>query len=199
MHGRFAPPDSKARPFLTNVPATFACVQWGIIPQWQSQRVHMAFPVMGATARGVALLHAKKRWGRTTVRLLALDVPSGAALGPETRLFVRGDVADLQGASGAVLHNLRSPLLAAAASATARDWARDDAAEDADRAAEARAAAAERARRRREAGPRDLAQGGGMYAWERGYWNAHYAAQRAWAWVRGARGPGSSPADSKRL
>ena len=166
--------------------STAAPLQWGLVPQWQSQRMHMAFPIVGPNGRAVVMLHAKKRWGRTSVRLLAVDVPSGAALGPETRIFVRGGDADLAGAGGAVLRDLRAPLLAAAAAATARDWARDDAADDAERAAQARAAAAQRAQQRREAGPRELAQGGGMYAWERGYWRIRYASKGLWAWARGA-------------
>lgn len=48
------------------------------------------------------MVEAKKIWGRHLFKLLAVDVPSRAPLGPETRVYVRGSAVDFEAEDGGV-------------------------------------------------------------------------------------------------
>lgn len=155
------PLDGRHSPAPSGNWAQGAVLQWGVLPRWRSQRIHMVFPITGASNSAVAMLEAKKRWGRYVFQLLAADVRSRAPLGHDTRLVVRGDEAALGAAATAVLTDLRAPLAAAAAAAAEGGrvprYDVEDAADDAARRADA---AARDATRRRER-PRPLEAGGG--------------------------------------
>jgi hypothetical protein len=159
-------------------------MQWLVMPQWRSQRIRMAFPIHGADASAIVLLEAKKRWGRHSFKLLAVDIPSRAPLGQETRVIIRGDDAALGSRGVAVLEELRQPLRAAMAAEEGGEYDAEDAEDDGAWEARARAAAAAQAKARRGAEKDALAEGRGMYVHERLYWCAHEVVKAARVWLR---------------
>jgi hypothetical protein len=125
-------------------------------------------------------LDCKKRWGRHVFTLLAVDVPSKAHLGADTRLFIRGSPQAASGCSGSVLQHLREPLVAATTAVQSAELAQDDAAHD----RMLRAAARARTRRRLRTGAAALEPDGGMYMYERMYWKWFYFWKRFQQWCR---------------
>ena len=95
-------------------------------PSIRSRRCHLLFPLSGPLGRGIVSAEAKKARGRYVFKLLALDVP--AARGGESRVYLAGDDAAYD--KGAILSELRDPLLATLAQAPAQE-AEDEREEDA--------------------------------------------------------------------
>lgn len=152
----------------------------------------MTFPVTGGACSGVAMVEAKKRWGRHLLKVLAVDVPSKAPLGKETRLLVHGTEALAAGAApplGQAFEEMRAPMRKVMAAS--RELDRED--EEDDRAL--REAGRERAARdmadRAARAPKPLDEGGGMYVHEQLYWRAYYVVQGLAQWVRRTRGAGA--------
>eukprot|EP00887_Chlorella_sp_A99_P007729 scaffold20.g7729.t1 len=142
----------------------------GLRPRMQSRRLQMIFPLKGTERRGLVSLEAKKRHGRYSFKLLAVDVPAYA--GGEQRIFIEGGPSLYD--RGGVLTVLRDPFVRALSLEEA--FVQEDETDD-----EAAAAARERARAARAAaraarGPQPLDAGGGLFLWERGW----LLAKRLW-------------------
>jgi hypothetical protein len=79
----------------TDVTHTFG-MQWLIVPRWQPQRIQMSFPITSKDTSAVAMVEAKKIWGRHLFKLLAVDVRCKAPLGSDTRIYIRGGPEDFE-------------------------------------------------------------------------------------------------------
>lgn len=163
-------------------------MQWGVLPRWRSQRVQMTFPVAGGASSGVAMVEAKKRWGRHLFKVLAVEVPSKAPLGRATRLYVHGGDASLSGVAmpaGQAFEEMRVPMQKVMQAS--RELDREDEADDRELRAQARARSAQIAADRAARAPKPLDEGGGMYVHEQMYWKAYYGVRGVLLWLRGRR------------
>eukprot|EP00891_Asterochloris_glomerata_P002836 jgi/Astpho2/2836/Aster-00996 len=79
----------------------------GLQPVWRSRRLYMLFPLKGTERRGIVSLEAKKRQGRYSFKLLAVDVPS--AVGRQQRIFLEGDEKGYS--RGGIMGELRDPFI----------------------------------------------------------------------------------------
>lgn len=149
----------------------------GLQPVWRSRRLYMLFPLKGTERRGIVSLEAKKRQGRYSFKLLAVDVPS--AVGRQQRIFLEGDEKGYS--RGGIMGELRDPFIRVQ-QAEQHFEVEDDLDEAADEAEEAlnrRIADAKKALHR----PKPLDDGGGMYFYE-----------RAWHSLRGLSGKAAAAA-----
>eukprot|EP00892_Ulva_mutabilis_P000289 jgi/Ulvmu1/10260/UM060_0061.1 len=181
-------PLTPGKPVLSIVDGGQVHLKWGILPRWRSQRIQMTFPVTGGANSGVVMVEAKKRWGRHLLKVLAVDVPSKAPLGKDTRLYVRGGVEGAAGAAlplGRAFEEMRVPMQKVMAARQELD--REDEADDRELRAAERERAARVAAERAARAPKPLDEGGGMYVYEQMYWRAYYGARRLGRWMRGGR------------
>ncbi|KAL3151955.1 hypothetical protein ABBQ32_001080 [Trebouxia sp. C0010 RCD-2024] len=139
-------------------------------PRYRARRVQMIFPLKGTDKRGLVSLEAKKRQGRYSFKLLAVDVPTAA--GAEQRLFVDGD--EKLYMRGGVMSELRDPFLRAISMQHTYE-AEDEVDEAADEAA---AAQEERAKQALQVSPMPEPHDGGMYFSQRVAYQARKLASR---------------------
>lgn len=125
------------------------------------------FPLTGAERRGLVSVEAKKWHGNIVFKLISVDVRDGQGSREESRLYIEGDSSVYN--RGGVMRELRDPFLHALESEAT--YVQED---EADEAAEEAAEEMQRERAR----PKDLDQGGGMYAYERMWYGARDAVDR---------------------
>lgn len=135
--------------------------------RFESQRLHMLFPVKGSAMQGLVAVEARKRKGKLMLKSVTMDpstVPDGSQ-----RIIIQG--CQSEGTESEVMAALRSSMLRSLDAKPAYD-AEDDSEDALEKEANT---------------PKPLSQGGGMYPWERVYERGIQLAQNAKKLISGEK------------